>query len=291
MFKKIPIVLLCCVLGYHLFASPLEASKYVKQALILWYEKMIPALFPFMILSGFCIRYDLCRYLMTPFYPLLNKIYKITPDMCAALLMGTLFGFPIGAKMCAELYQFGHINRNQAQYLLSFTNNIGPIYMISFALPLMQIPVRIGILIHIGVPLVYGIFLRHTFYKKYDFSGLLSKSQTVTYGLANALDESIYSACNAITKLGGYMIFFLLCRLIFPSGFMSLILEITSGLSSCSGQFNPAVLFGMLSLGGLSCMAQTYTVIQGTDLSMYQYVIHKIIQSVLVTVMCCILHF
>ena len=76
MFKKIPIVLLCCVLGYHLFASPLEASKYVKQALILWYEKMIPALFPFMILSGFCIRYDLCRYLMTPFYPLLNKIYK-----------------------------------------------------------------------------------------------------------------------------------------------------------------------------------------------------------------------
>ena len=97
----------------------------------------------------------------------------------------------------------------------------------------------------------------------------------------NALDESITSACHGIMKLGGYMILFLLCRFLFRDPILGIILEITSGLSNYGFLFPTALIMGLLCFGGLSCMAQTYTVINDTDLSMTKYILHKIIQSLL----------
>lgn len=280
-FSKLPILILCCLLSYYLFSNPVIASTYVKNALLLWYENMIPALFPFMILSGFCIRYDLCKYIIAPVYPFLNKLYKITPDMCCTLVMGTLFGFPIGAKMCAEQYKLGYISQNEAQYLLSFVNNIGPIYMISFALPLLNIPICSGLLLHMILPLLYGLILRYTKYKNLPTMQTPHQREKKIYDFGNALDESITSACHGIMKLGGYMILFLLCRFLFRDPILGIILEITSGLSNYGFLFPTALIMGLLCFGGLSCMAQTYTVINDTDLSMTKYILHKIIQSLL----------
>lgn len=290
-WKKLPIVILCCFLSYFLFSNPKLASIYVKNALLLWYENMIPALFPFMILSGFCIRYDLCKYLATPVYPLINKLYKITPDMCCTLIMGTLFGFPIGAKMCAEQYKLGYISQNQAQYLLCFVNNIGPIYMISFALPLLRIPKLMGLFLHMLFPLCYGLFLRYTKYKNLSVIESKNQKEIKVYDFGNALDESITSGCHAIMKLGGYMVLFLLCRFLFHGPIPGILLEITTGLSSYSSKLSTPLLLGFLCFGGLSCMAQTYTVICDTDLSMTNYIFHKIMQSLLVILFSAFLSF
>ena len=58
------------------------------------------------------------------------------------------------------------------------------------------------------------------------------------------------------------------------------ILEITSGLSRL-----PASMafwgYVLLPFGGLSCIAQTYSMIQETDLSLKNYVGHKIVQTML----------
>lgn len=292
--------------------APAEACAYAALALQLWFEKMIPALFPFMVLSGLIVRLDYGKLLSVPVYPVLGRLYRIGRTMCSALLMGFLFGFPLGAKTVAEAYELGQLSKPQAQYLLAFCNNIGPVYLLSFALPLLGLsgPLHTSaILLFFGIPLSYGLLLRRTLYRHASLSLEISPGKSrpeKSAGQASfvaALDASVTSACAAITRLGGYMIFFIVCNLLFKqaaactklptargiltglSALAAPFLEITSGLALSKESLSPALFMTFLAFGGLSCFAQTYTCIRDTDLSFGSYCLHKILQSLIAFVL------
>lgn len=307
-------------LAFSILCAPAKACTYAALALQLWFEKMIPSLFPFMILSGLIVRLDLGRLMSVPVYPVLGRLYRINKTMCTALLMGFLFGFPLGAKTVAEAYDLKQLSKPQAQFLLSFCNNIGPVYLLSFALPLLGLSDGCNrtlratvILIFFGLPLLYGLILRYTVYRKLSFhTEYLSASSAPSHrksacpdrqstsantSFIPALDASVTSACAAITRLSGYMIFFIVCNLPFEqlknlpdailpeifssalSTFLSPILEITSGLALSKDALPAALSMTFLTFGGLSCFAQTYTCIRDTDLSFGNYCFHKLLQS------------
>ncbi|MBD5551650.1 MAG: hypothetical protein HDQ96_10855 [Lachnospiraceae bacterium] len=334
-------LLFLLLLTASILGAPGTACSYAALALQLWFEKMIPSLFPFMILSGLIVRLDFSRLISAPVYPLLGRIYKISKTMCTTMLLGFLFGFPLGAKTIAEQYSFGQLSKSQAQYLLSFCNNIGPVYLLSFALPLLSLSddpensfLKYAVIfIYFGIPLLYGLVLRYTACRNADFSleytpasiaasrlnakivstkqsgyaplsaasssaVLAPKHQIISasenQSFISALDASVTSACAAITRLGGYMIFFIVCNLLFekapsfvkilpvnPAAFLSPVLEITSGLALSKDILPPALLMTMITFGGLSCFAQTYTCIRDTDLSFGNYCHHKILQSII----------
>lgn len=56
------------------------------------------------------------------------------------------------------------------------------------------------------------------------------------------------------------------------------ILEITGGIARC-GSSHPFLVLVMLPFGGFSCIAQTYSMIRDTDLSIRTYVWHKLAQT------------
>ena len=68
----------------------------------LWYEKMVPVLLPFMILSGTLIRMGLVNSLIRPVYPLFEKIFRLSRPGIYVILMGFLCGFPMGARTIAD---------------------------------------------------------------------------------------------------------------------------------------------------------------------------------------------
>lgn len=309
-------------LAFSILSAPAKACTYAALALQLWFEKMIPSLFPFMILSGLIVRLDLGRLISVPVYPLLGPLYRMNKTMCTTLLMGFFFGFPLGAKTVAEAYDLGQLSRSQAQFLLAFCNNIGPVYLLSFALPLLGLSggensaLRLAvILIFFGLPLLYGLILRHSVYRRFSFraedlsASSAAAQQKVTpphmqdppanSSFIAALDASVISACAAITRLGGYMIFFIVCNLIVKqsaaashtfavkiliekfSVLLAPFLEITSGLALAKEALPTALSITFLTFGGLSCFAQTYTCIRDTDLSFGNYCFHKLLQSVI----------
>jgi hypothetical protein len=102
-------------------------------------------------------------------------------------------------------------------------------------------------------------------------------------------DESIRSAIQSILMLGGYMILFNMMNLI-PlillgnnSPWLKRIaplLEINRGLSLL-GSSMPLYSLLLLPFGGLSCIAQTYSMIKKCDLSISSYVYHKLALSLL----------
>lgn len=101
---------------------------YAALGLRLWYEKMVPVLFPFMVLSGTLIRMGLVESLIRPIRPFFGKLFRISDPAVYTILMGFLCGFPMGARTTAEFRNRQELSVAEGQFLLAFCNNFGPVY-------------------------------------------------------------------------------------------------------------------------------------------------------------------
>lgn len=262
---------------------------YALIGLDLWYNKMVPALFPFMILSGIMIRMNLTKMFTGLIFPVIHPIFRVSENVCYAMLVGFSCGFPMGAKTVADLLKRDMISEREAEYLLAFCNNIGPVYFCSYVLPLLRrqllLPYLLGMY---GIPLVYGILLRYTKYRDITDTSLHSVHSSPHCGksLLDEADDAITSSVQSILSLGGYMIFFNLLNIVPHICFhttpiyLAPLFEITGGLKLMEGKLP---LYGLLLLpfGGLSCIAQTNSCIKGTTLSISAYTVHKVILMLL----------
>lgn len=262
---------------------------YAFHGLTLWYGKMVPSLLPFMIVMGVCIRQNITGKMAMLFKPLLYPLLRCRSEVLYCILVGFLCGFPMGARVTAQMYKRGTLSKTESEYLMSFCNNIGPVYCLSFVIPLLGIqntPLFFGIMY--GVPLTYGLLLRYTLYRK-EMNMELTIQHVVKEPkepVLQSLNLSIQESIQGITQLCGYMIFFnllnllphMLCPHLQP--FISPILEITGGLGTL-GDGHIMLSLIALSFGGLSCLAQTYSSIAGSDLSLGSYVLHRLILTVI----------
>ena len=113
--------------------------EYAGMGLELWFRNMIPSLLPFMILSGVMIRMKLTDKAAMLIYPAVGPLYRVRKNVCYAMLTGFLCGFPMGARVTADLYMRRMVSKREAEYLLAFCNNIGPVYFCSCALPRLEL--------------------------------------------------------------------------------------------------------------------------------------------------------
>ena len=293
------IIILFFLLFALILIFPDMSLSYAANGLLLWFNCMVPALFPFMILSGILVRQNLTEAFSSFFYPIIGPLYKISKNGVYCMLLGFLCGFPMGARVIADLYERNKISKKEASYLLAFCNNIGPVYFITFLLPVIGLTSIKRLPLYLfgmyGIPLLYGIFLRNC--------GFLLPKQTVckceyimdmpnTEDFAVSLDGAMQSAIHGITTLGGYMILFNLFNIV-PQAILKIlplsysdyllpvincILEITGGVKNL-GIALPYFVLTLLPFGGLSCIAQTKSMVQNTDLSIFHYTIHKLIQT------------
>lgn len=285
-------VLILCILS-----NTNLAIYYACLGLNLWYSKMIPALFPLMIISGIIIRMNLNDSFVAIIYPFFQKVFHLSKAACYVFFFGFLCGFPMGAKTINDLYERNALGQKEAELLLYFCNNIGPAYFLGFVLPLLHrklvLPYLFGMY---GIPIFYGLFLRYSFYKEItiDISSIkkiknIPLEQNVTdipkrqETLLDAVENSIHSSVESILMLGGYMI---LCNVLntllffIPNDkgivFMPL-LEISGGLSALKYRI-PLYSLLAITFGGLSCILQTFSCLKAFNISVKRkYVFHKCI--------------
>ena len=109
---------------------PAVAANGVLRGLGLCYETVIPALFPFMVLSRLLLESPAAPWfglLLRPYTRLLGLRGKKAP---AALLCGLLGGFACGAQAVDALYREGEVSRDEAARLLVCTIGSGPGFII-----------------------------------------------------------------------------------------------------------------------------------------------------------------
>lgn len=281
-----------------ILSFPALSLSYAAAGLNLWFECMVPVLLPFMILSGMMVRQNLTEGFSNALFPLLGPPFKISKNGVYCMIIGFLCGFPMGARTIAELYGRKRLSRREAGHLLAFCNNIGPVYYLSFLLPAIGYQKKylpLYLLGMYGIPLGYGLFLGLTDFglqKKQDFS-YKEEKEVCAEPVTVSLDGAMQSAIAGVTTLGGYMVLFNLLNLIphavcilfsvespFFLSVCNCLFEITNGVRRI-GQGFPLFVFLLLPVGGLSCIAQTKSMLRGTDLSIKNYLFHKMIQTVI----------
>lgn len=298
----------CLILAIFVFflSYPALTGDYAYIGLDIWFKNMIISLLPVMILINLLQKSGLYKPVMKPLRRLLYPVLRIPEEGIFVIFFGFLAGFPMGAKITTDLYLTKKISKQMAEYLLAFTNNIGPAYFMGFVLtkicPGHTKSIALGIMY--GLPLFYGILLRHTVYRHMD---LKTDSATVPCpsSFLSLIPDSIQAALCQMAMLGGYMIFFNALRVIphvlFQKHPALLIishnlLEISGGLKCLQINLRNHPLYllfvhAALSFGGLCCFFQTAALLAGTNLDAKKYMLHKVILCSITVLFCLILPF
>lgn len=307
-YRNIFLLLFCFLLLAILLCFPETALPLIRESILIWYQSLLPTLFPAMILSNIILYIFLNQNKYRFRIPLLSSVYHLDSYGCLVLLLGFLCGFPIGAYLCAKLVKEHQLSQGQGQYLLGFCNNLSPVFLVSIYCQLFPVLPKIPVLLlFYGCPLLYGFLLSqyhfHSRSKKEEPAAAplpetLPHSQT-TRSITEMIDYGITDALSSIVRLAGYIIFFRLfllpLRLIDLNQTYSLILgnlaEITSGIQSCSRSAGLWDIRGILlhtlpfmTFGGICCIGQTICMIKDSGLSILTYVRDKILQGTLLFV-------
>ena len=291
-----------------LFIDRAAATEQCLQALAQWYETMIPALFPMMLLSsvvvdtGFAVKIGrLCNKTVLHFL-------QISDNGCYCLITGFLFGFPMGAKTTSDMLTKKSISAKEAEYLLSFINCIGPMYTINLIHTLFPLHELWKLLLGIyGLPLAYGILVRYVIYRKDSFlperlsseiSAAISRGKTKQMiqimdhqkplSFSDALYECVPKCGKSILMLGGYMVLFQVSFVTLNHFLISInlttdifypLLEITGGFFQLPPDTTLSAILFYITFGGACCLLQTYSFLRPAGISVQKYVIHKTILS------------
>jgi len=293
--KLLTILLGIIIILFVLF--PDMICKGAETGLLLWFETVLPALLPFMILSNFMINQNITKSVSRVVYPLFSRLFGLSREGCYPAVIGLLSGYPLGAKTTAQLYQEQMISKEEAQYLLTFCNNASPMFLMEYMgirCMRLQRPAILPGIIYLSA------FLGTLFFRKKHFEAGNCSFRSCNYekkSIIVSLDESILDAFVTITKVGGYIMLFSILAQVMADllpltdivKYIGIgILEITTGGAVLAKSAVPeitrnSILAGLCAFGGLSSVAQTASVLGETDLSAKRYFLAKLLQMVFAT--------
>ena len=84
---------------------PGESMSAMKDGLSLCGNVILPSLFPFFVLSSLVVELGMSRYLGRLFQPVMAPLFRVNGSCAAALALGFVGGYPVGARTAISLYQ------------------------------------------------------------------------------------------------------------------------------------------------------------------------------------------
>lgn len=282
------------ILLVFLLRFPAEALSASRNGMSLWLNTLLPTLLPFLILTGILLHTDGIERLLRPFARTFRVLFGLTAAGAYVFLLGMLCGYPMGAKLSADLYANGKLSRREAEYLLTFASNPSPAFVLGYlgnACLNGQVPGAEIIAVFVLSSLLCMLFFRFLVYhnRTYDnLSEIRLKKETSQDSQGAIVDASIMNGFETITRLGGYILLFSLLSALISHYWQSFatakllllgITEITTGvhlLAQAGLPFQTLYLYAMMltSFGGLCILAQTKSVLGG-KLSILPYFASK----------------
>ena len=259
-----------------------------KSGLMLCFSKVIPSLFPFMILSSLFVG-NTGAETFGIISRITNKIFGISPHGTAAFICGILCGYPIGAKCACELYKENKISSSEAESLIAYTNNCGPLFIIGAVGTTILKSFKLGVflyIVHISASLLTAVIMKKHTYIRYVPNGNCCNSKKLT--------ECICQSIPNILNVCGFVIFFAVVNNLLDNSLKSLpitikgvalcITEITNGIGYICNFFETThqkLLLTAISLSwaGISVHMQVINIVAGTGLKLKKYFFARILTA------------
>ena len=316
-FKKKTIsflFILFTVLLVVLGGSNLNATK---NGLALWANNVVPSLFPFFVAVELLKSTNLVYYLSKYLEKFMRPIFNVPGIAVFPFIIGTISGFPVGAKIVSDLYNKGNLTKDEAERTLIFCNNAGPLFVIGTVGYSFYSNSIIGVILllchilsSISVGILYGIFSKFHKEKISSSSINLNKNDDISpKDLGVILGNSIISGIKSILNVGGFVVLFSVIismlnqthfftlisnifHLIIPldeniiSAFLKGLIEFTNGLNILSSiplkNINLKLVLSSFLIGfcGLCVLLQVLSITKN-NLSIKRYIKGRILQGLI----------
>lgn len=282
-------LILCGVLAWFLLEAGAIRSA-AGEALSLCARSVVPALFPFLVVSSLLLKLGFGELAAPWLAGLMEPLFRVPGCGSAAWLLGLIGGYPIGAKTAADLYREGLVSQEEGERLLAFCNNANPVFLISVLGVGVFGSVRTGVwlwLIHVLSSLLTGLRLRgnkKSIGRQRPSSRITFQSISFPAAFVSAVRESLsgmLSVCAFVT------FFYVLARPMAALGgrLGPLLVGLTELFSLTplltADRFGFALASAAAGWGGLSVLCQTAAVLEDSGLRLRSVLVGKAVQGLL----------
>ena len=292
---------------FLLVADAKNALVYSRDALNMCFEIIVPTLFPFFICSGILIYSGFCELMAKMFRFCMYPLFRVAPAGSGAFVLGIVSGYPLGAVTAGELYANNYLSKSEAERLLAFCNNSGPLFILGSVGIAVYSNIRIGAamyLTHILAAITVGILFR--FYGRNRHSSPPTRMTSRERSVGEIFDTVLQNSIRSILTVCGTVVFFSAAsRLIINLLPLSALSDaVVSGIAEfVTGTVKIAALdeaimrkliltSAVVGFAGISVHVQVMAVIARYELSLLPYILGKILHGIIAALyMAVYLHF
>ena len=289
------------------------AIKYASEGLSLCFKSVIPALFPFMVLSDITVSSGATSIISRLLQKPMRFLFGVSGQGACSVILGMLCGFPVGARSALSVYDSGGISKSELERLLCFCNSPSSAFLISavgvslfgsqkYGVALYAITVISSVVTGIIGNLEFASKLRKrrqlsTQSSKYEDISSLSMGNFTTSDFTEAVSASALS----MLKISAFVVFFTvftgtLSSVLSPlslsptlNAFLFGFFELSSGVAR-SSSVSPTELGAILAAfcagwSGISVHFQIMSICAGRNISFKPYFKAKFFQGLLCALM------
>lgn len=283
----------CCLIFILMLAMPARSISGARDGLALCGGTLIPSLFPLLALSEFVTGTGLAAALGRVLERPVKRLFGLPGPAAAAMALGLIGGYPVGARACAGLCRSGELSRGEAERLLSFCVNSSPAFIIGgVGAGMLGSPAAGAVLYaaHISASLVLGLLCRARAAKSGEHprrtGGGTAARPAAAKPLSALFVSSVSGSASVTVDICAFVVLFSsLCALLpgGPQGSLpaavsaaaKCLLEVSNGCAAASCLPAPAVLPAIsacLSWSGLCVICQVSGAVRDAGLNIGRYV-------------------
>lgn len=302
MKNKANFVSVLCILAIiTILTSPKVAVLGATNGLMLWFNNIVPTLFPFLIIitllnlvGGFFVFEKIFKHL--------SMLLHIPTFHTSIIVTGFLCGYPMGALLATNYYKDNKLSAKECEFLCLCSNFISPMFLSGYVLSMQSnFLQKIVLAISIYLPIIILFPIHKKLFNVKRTNALYNQTSTnykvpIKEDIISLVDSSIMTSCSTILKIGGYII---LCSILseyilympFKSNIIKAILlciiEITRGikytfsLSSINIVTKNTILASAICFSGICIILQSISFFKRYNIPCYRYITSKICQAIL----------
>lgn len=281
-------------------------AKACLNAISLWGIKVLPIMFPFLIISRLILNLSNTESesKMNKFW---NKLYHTPKGSFNTFCLAAFSGYPVGAKVIAAMCENKQVNVINAKKMLSYCSVSGPMFILGTVGTIMLKNYKAGLIILISniiASLLNGLIYRGK-------NELYLSNETKLKTPNNILQDSVYDSLISILMIASYMVLSFLiiellnhlkilniltciiCKLLnlntyhnAVQGFLSGIIEITRGILDISNttlnlKSKTILASTLVGFGGISIILQSLNFLSKLKIPCKYIIKQKITQAIL----------
>lgn len=256
-YSNLVIVILSFIILILILMSKGLVSKTIITSFGIWFNTLVPSMFPMLILSDILINYNFVQYIPKRIVNFISKIFNISSSAVLIVFLSMVSGFPTNAINIYNAYDKKAISKEEAEHILLFNHFANPLFILQTVGIFYLNNNKYGVIIlisHILANIIIGIIFRKR--NHYSLSNYISKNGK-SQNFGNVLSNAIKKTINSLLMVSGTVTLFLV---------LSTLIINTFRLNNYLAVFVQGILEMTMSIATLStlCMSDTLKVVIAT---------------------------